>query len=152
MYPTFTCSCRVEISTWNKHVFCSDVFISVSADSILLWKHFLVHRLNKRNTKNTTWIFKGTAISAITLHACIFCYPNPNLILPTAMFVFVNLSPEGVVRYTPTPVLSFELQESCKTYIIHISMQTLWILVKKKFKKPNLLNIFWIIKCLIYRK
>ena len=32
-----------------------------------------------------------------------------------------NLSPEGVVRYTPTPLLSSKLQQSCKTYIIHIS-------------------------------
>ena len=36
-----------------------------------------------------------------------------------------NLSPEGVVRYTRTPLLTSKLQESCKTYIIHISIQTL---------------------------
>ena len=71
MYPKFTCSCRVEISFWNKQVFYSDVYI-YSQIRILLSKHFLVHRYDRRDTKNTPWFFKGTAISAITLHACIF--------------------------------------------------------------------------------
>ena len=70
MYPKFTCSCRVsryhlEINT------CIDVYISTHI-RILPSKHFLVHRFNKKNTKNTPWFFKGTAISAKSLHACIF--------------------------------------------------------------------------------
>ena len=54
---------------------------------------------------------------------------------------YPNLSLEGVVRFTPTPLLTSKLQESCKIYIIHISLQNLQILVKK-IKNPNLLNIF----------
>ena len=50
MYPKFTCSCRLEISTWNKQVFWCDVYISPQI-WILLSKHLLVHRFNKRNTK-----------------------------------------------------------------------------------------------------
>ena len=72
MYPKFTCSCRVEISFGNKQVFYSDVYISLQI-RILLSKHFLVHRFDRRDTKNTPWFFKGTAISAITLHACNIC-------------------------------------------------------------------------------
>ena len=72
MYPKkFTCSCRVEISTGNTHVFCSDLFISPQI-RILLSKNFLVHHLINVIQKNTPWFFKGTEISAITLHACIF--------------------------------------------------------------------------------
>ena len=68
MYPKFTCSCHVEVSTVNKHVFCSNVYIPPPI-RILLSKHFLVHRFDKRNTP---WFFKGTTIFAITLHECIF--------------------------------------------------------------------------------
>ena len=70
MYPKFTCSCRVEISVGNIHVFCSDVYLFLRRFEFCF--HFLVHRFNWRNTKNTPWFFKGTAISAITFHACIF--------------------------------------------------------------------------------
>ena len=57
MYPKFTCSCRVEISTGNKHMFCSDVYISPQI-RILLSKHFLVIRFKKRNTKKYPVIFQ----------------------------------------------------------------------------------------------
>ena len=63
----------VEISIGNKHVFCTVVYISPQI-LILVSKHVLVHRFNKRKLiqKNTSLFFKGTAKSAITLHACIF--------------------------------------------------------------------------------
>ena len=34
-----------------------------------------------------------------------------------------NISPEGVVLYTPTPLFTSKLQESCKTYIIQVDFR-----------------------------
>ena len=78
MSPKFTCRCRVEISIWNKHVFCSDVYTS-APNRNLPSKHFLVHGFNKRKTKNAPWFFKGTEVSAITLHAFWFYFAGSNV-------------------------------------------------------------------------
>ena len=83
--PQFTFSCCVEIYIGDKHVLCSDVYISPRI-RILLSKYFLVHRYNKKNKKkNTPWFFKGTAISVIT-----FIFMHAHSILLAAMFVFVS--------------------------------------------------------------
>ena len=83
MNPKFTNSCRVEISIGNKHVFSNDVYIFPEI-LILVSKQSLVHRFYKRN-KKTPWFFKGTGISAITLH-----YMHSYSILQANMFVFIS--------------------------------------------------------------
>ena len=69
MYLKYTCSSRVEISIGNKHLFLSDVHISPQIQTI--WQNILRFNLIKELRKQTV-IFKGTEISAIAKHECIF--------------------------------------------------------------------------------
>ena len=58
MYPKFTCSCRVELSIGNEHVFYRRrVYFSADA-----------HQLKGNPKKNPPVNFKGTAIFAITIY------------------------------------------------------------------------------------
>ena len=72
MYPKFTCSCRVQLSIKNEHVFCRKRVFYTDSNSTYIYVRFLL--INQKGNQTITVNFKGTAISAITIYILRFLY------------------------------------------------------------------------------